>query len=295
MTPESRVSRVVLAHGLTLIRLAGVECEYKDAKAKPGMKPGTIEGIQRRLGRLEQAFEQHGSLSVAPEEAGLAPTGGPGEGPSAGAPPQGLGASASNDLQNLLALFVTELQKASASHPPTATAAGAAARHKGTSGVDHVEQENYSWPRSPKKRRLDRSLNHGGVLGTTNSPAASPRFHDGLLPTLPRGPALEAMIRTYFTHIHPWIPMIQEKRFRDRLSDPHDRPKLDLILYAMLVSTASFCEDLQDYETRQIEQSRAWIVSSGIGAFSVEALQALTIVAFIDVSLLVVRRKNPRC
>lgn len=247
------------------------------------MKPGTIEGIQRRLGRLEAAFEQQGIAPAA------APADAPADGPDSGQP----ASSTSSDLQNLVALFVKELQSVrkepaagsgQLSAPTPTPGEHDTARPRPTRTQDYHEEDSYNQgqARSPKRRRIDGGLadeDDGLTAGLTSQP-----FQDVLQP-LPTGAALTAMIHTYFIHIHPWIPMIQEHRFRNRLSDPQERPKLDLILYAMLVSTNCHSKN-PALEPRQLEQVRNWIVSEGIGAFSVEALQALTIIAFVDVSFL---------
>lgn len=52
---------------LTLLLLAtGGECEYKKEKKQPGMKPGAIESLHRRLGEKNSMTESlpfHGSKS----------------------------------------------------------------------------------------------------------------------------------------------------------------------------------------------------------------------------------------
>ena len=79
--------------------------------------------------------------------------------------------------------------------------------------------------------------------------------------------------------------MIHQRRFRDRLGDPG----LDLLLHAMFFAASKFMEleaTTGLYETPWTsERTRAWIVSVAMGSLSVEHLQALTIIAFTDVSI----------
>jgi hypothetical protein len=107
-------------------------------------------------------------------------------------------------------------------------------------------------------------------------------------PILPPSPILHTIIRAYFSHVHPWIPMIQEKRFRRRLTNAAERPRLLVILHAMVVAswryTDNECRDSYLISLEDVEYARNWIVSSAISSFCVESLQALTIIAFDDVS-----------
>ena len=81
--------------------------------------------------------------------------------------------------------------------------------------------------------------------------------------------------------------MIHQRRFRDRLGDPG----LDLLLHAMIFAASKFIE--QGKGTNESlyvspwtsERTRGWIVSVAMGSLSVENLQALTIIAFTDVSI----------
>lgn len=105
-------------------------------------------------------------------------------------------------------------------------------------------------------------------------------------PSLPSQKIIDESVSLYFSHIHPWIPMIHQRRFRDRLGDP----SLDLLLHAMIFAASKFIEQgditgagLYDGPWTS-ERTRAWVVSIAMGSLSVEHLQALTIIAFTDVS-----------
>jgi hypothetical protein len=59
-------------------------------------------------------------------------------------------------------------------------------------------------------------------------------------PPLHTPEALEAIVCAYFSHVHPWIPMIHQARFRNRIQDPMQRPKLEVVLRAMEISASKF-------------------------------------------------------
>lgn len=99
----------------------------------------------------------------------------------------------------------------------------------------------------------------------------------------------EAILRTYFTHIHPWIPMIHEGRLRRRLAEKPERHELRIILQAMELATVRFIDDeamIQDLAAsdRHQQQARDWVVCNATQQLSVENLQALVIISFNDVS-----------
>lgn len=100
--------------------------------------------------------------------------------------------------------------------------------------------------------------------------------------------SLEPIVAKYFSHIHPWIPMLHQDIFRAQVAQPSEIPKIELILYAMIFSTARFLrnEDLEfDIEspTWSSEKTRRWIISKAMDRLCVESLQTLIIMAFTDV------------
>jgi hypothetical protein len=107
--------------------------------------------------------------------------------------------------------------------------------------------------------------------------------------SLPPGALLEAVIDAYFSQVHPWIPMLHEASFRQRLSDEEHESKLEVILHAMVVAALRFVDtDItiqESYMLQLAKQSRDWVMLNGMNSLSVENLQGLTIVAFDDVSL----------
>lgn len=121
------------------------------------------------------------------------------------------------------------------------------------------------------------------------------RPHDTPIPS-PAGPdagTLGPLLKAYFSHIHPWIPMIHEGRLRKRLSDtldPDQRHRLHVILVAIRLTAARFIEDgelasacVEESREKQ-SQVRDWVVLQAMKQPCVESLQALIILAFHDVS-----------
>jgi hypothetical protein len=130
-----------------------------------------------------------------------------------------------------------------------------------------------------KRRRIDESESVGGAA--TGIDNAEDRVSS---PGLPPPSALDKIIEAYFACIHPWIPTVHQTRFRTRLGDPRERPKLDVVLRAMVLAASRFVRD-QNVAISRPDQLRSWVVSTAMGCMSVESLQAMIILCFNDVSL----------
>lgn len=138
--------------------------------------------------------------------------------------------------------------------------------------------------RQKKKRRLTSSVSVPGEI----------HFDDADLKdissTLPRAALLHAIIQAYFVHVQPWIPILHPGRFRRRMSkDSLLAPQLGLILHAMVVVALRYVDDEAILPSPAeadafIARSRNIVVLTAMDSLSVENLQALTIVAFDDVS-----------
>lgn len=79
--------------------------------------------------------------------------------------------------------------------------------------------------------------------------------------------------------------MLQENRFKKRLNDPVVKPKLFIILQAMIVSTIRYIDspDLRAMPVQELEARQNWVVVHAMSSLVVESLQALTIIAFSNV------------
>jgi hypothetical protein len=109
------------------------------------------------------------------------------------------------------------------------------------------------------------------------------------LSALPSQRLLDAIVDTYFSKIHPWVPLIHEGRFRARLEDAQGRLKYGVVLHALVAITMKHVR-FDEYGTskteaiRQISRSRNVVMLSGMDSLSVENLQALVLIAFDHVS-----------
>ena len=106
---------------------------------------------------------------------------------------------------------------------------------------------------------------------------------------LPPPEPLEAIIDAYFSVIQPWIPIVHETYFRRRLDDDEQRPRLIVLLHAMVVAAARFADDAdRNINVRDIDvwtsRSRKMVKLAAMEGLSVENLQALIIIVYHDVS-----------
>ncbi|KAJ5690491.1 hypothetical protein N7462_004883 [Penicillium macrosclerotiorum] len=99
---------------------------------------------------------------------------------------------------------------------------------------------------------------------------------------------MEAVVNLFFDLVQPWIPIFHERRFRQRLKSPEDRPALEVVLHAMVVALLKhvypreLIENLGDIDTI-CERSRKIAVLTAMDALYVENLQALIIICFEDI------------
>lgn len=108
---------------------------------------------------------------------------------------------------------------------------------------------------------------------------------------LPPAELLEEVINAYFILVQPWIPILHETRFRGRFYSHEQLPCLTVLLHAIVVAAIRFVDtengkisekELETWTSR----SRSIVLLSAMDGMSVENLQALSIIAFTDVSKL---------
>ncbi|KAK1145245.1 hypothetical protein N8T08_004398 [Aspergillus melleus] len=120
-----------------------------------------------------------------------------------------------------------------------------------------------------KRRRINDDTDPNQAFTATN------------IPPLPEETIINATIESYFHYVHPWIPIIHEARFRRRLDDDDERDKLRLVIHAVSLAASRYAETQDDAVSQ--EDVRDWIVAQAMKQSSVEALQALVIIAYNDV------------
>lgn len=189
--------------------------------------------------------------------------------------------SADSHPYRILSFFAREFQRFNNS------AAHASSQVVSDPYYGHEDDEG----RSPAKRRRRTQdfYEGGGALGSRDHhhhhhpllSSVSSRRHDI---------DLELVLQVYFSHVHPWIPMLHEGRLRRRLSgsDSQDQRKLDVVVSAMVLVAARYVPDrdisgVLASSEEQTSRSRDEIVATAMRHLSVENAQALVMVAFDDV------------
>jgi hypothetical protein len=106
----------------------------------------------------------------------------------------------------------------------------------------------------------------------------------------PPGNLVNAVLDAYFSAVHPFIPMIHEMLFRSRLRDPAEKPKLTVLIHAMIVCALRYvanerlARDWLEMYPNALKTSRELVVLFAMNEMSVENLQALLLVAFVHIS-----------
>jgi len=114
---------------------------------------------------------------------------------------------------------------------------------------------------------------------------------------LPADDLVDDLVEIYFTQIHPWIPILHVKQFRERMKIPAQRQKLTTIFHAIV----SLCSRLSDdprlanpaVRAQYARRNRQTVILQSMESFSVENLQALVICAFDTVSTLTISKNGP--
>ncbi|EEU43806.1 uncharacterized protein NECHADRAFT_11576, partial [Fusarium vanettenii 77-13-4] len=231
-------------------RKTGYECVYESKRAKPGMKTGAVENIHRRLGEY-WVMQKLTKRSLASQQEALSKL--QSEADSSGDRSSHQEQTATSN--SILLSLAQEICKLNEKSPTSSTIPGGG-------DISH------------KRRRISSDVGHQHV-------------HGHHVPPLPDESVLEQVISAYFTHIHPWIPMIHEARFRTRIRDDMGKGSLHLVLQAMVlvasryVSTKAIADLAMTFAGDQ-EDLRDWVVAKATKSMSVENLQALIIICFND-------------
>ncbi|KAI3546675.1 hypothetical protein CABS01_06125 [Colletotrichum abscissum] len=239
-------------------RKTGSDCVYESKRSKPGMKAGAIENLHRRLDALERTVHQQRTKNSSKDCRQSDSNHSPNQDDASGS-----NGALEKNAYSIMAFFAKELQKFN-------TKSGS------SPSEERAETES---PVRAKRRRLD-DHEPFNIAFTCNSSPTSP--------VLPDEEDLEIVLKAYFAHIHPWIPIIHEARFRRRLREPGEAKLLLAVLHAMVLSASRYISD-EDVATnlfgtlQQRGITRDWIVSTSMKTFDVESHQALIIVAFNDI------------
>ncbi|KAK1982734.1 fungal-specific transcription factor domain-containing protein [Colletotrichum cereale] len=256
-------------------------CVYDLKKNKPGIKPGAVESLNRRVEVLENALlcKSHGESGFPSHAGGTESSHSPTE---------------SQNVVGILSLLARELHKLTsryrggsqagtpevvADHAVLSPSTSSSSRRH---AVDGIEVVSHPHNRPRKRRRVD-------SCGNPNIDLAFPLEDlENITTSLPPSDLLEDIINIYFNIIQPWIPILHETQFRRRVHDPEQLPRLIVVLHAMVVAALRYVDNPETRpSTQEIERralrSRNIVILNAMDQLSVENLQALIILAFTDI------------
>ncbi|KAK2794112.1 hypothetical protein FQN52_009194 [Onygenales sp. PD_12] len=236
------------------------ECVYESNKAKPGLKTGVIDKIHRRLDRLEDlVFQQEQRL----------------EGSEPSRPPVSQQEVAGDEhfnvaatARSILSFLAQDLRRSDVSN--------------NYAGYNESQEDG---PHYRKRRRLD---DGDEEKSTPTCPLDSVTTSARLVADSLRSDTLEDVLATYFDHIHPWIPIVHQARFRRRLLDRTQRSRLDVVLRVMVLVSSRFIENHESATDilaagLTTAKARDQTISDSMNRLCVESLQALVICVFNDI------------
>ncbi|CAK7212201.1 hypothetical protein SCUCBS95973_001364 [Sporothrix curviconia] len=268
-----------------------IDCVYDDTRSRPGMRSGAIEHLNQRISTLEQMFLGQGVLwqqvaSCLESAAGAAGRKDPTDhshhnnGSNWGIPRDML--HASENLHDYTAKLRTTL---------LALGDGAGAAGDGRGSGDANDAQNPPSKRQKKTNGFNANSNANAHASTSTADTES--FNG--IPAAPT-PSMDlpedlqaALVDIYFQRLHPWIPMLHELQFRQKLAIPAQRPRLVNILYAITSLCIRFSDDARlgaNWAARAqlAKMCRDTVILQSMQSFSVENLQALIICAFDTIS-----------
>ncbi|KAJ2904061.1 Quinic acid utilization activator [Zalerion maritima] len=280
----------------------GSECVYDLRKNKPGLRPGAVESLNRRVEALEQALQQ--GRHDGPDGPDGAHSVERNSHPNFNSNPQ-----IEQPILSVLSTLASELTKlnervALSSGQGQADSSGsiqASPKHDGSTPSDEYQRPQLQRP--PKRRRLDSC---GNIQIEVDAQLEELRHSST---TLPSRALLDEILVAYFSYVQPWIPILHETSFRRRLQqvryeDGGTTRGFTLLLHAIVVGAlrlvggqgTSMGHDawgnvmsgvgtgMRDEDVAaQVEKSRNYVLLRAMSNLSVENLQALIIVAFTDI------------
>ncbi|KAI8254830.1 Citrinin biosynthesis transcriptional activator ctnR [Colletotrichum sp. SAR 10_98] len=186
-----------------------VECVYDDRRSKPGLRTGAVENLSQRVATLENMFLGQGVLWQQVFNALSTATHHSSTSPSQ--------EESSNTSLNETAASLKNTLATLAEGGEPAMATLAAWRPKNPETQTTAPKENIR-----ANAKLDSV------------------FDDSLLP---EADLVDNLVEIYFANIHPWIPMLHVRQFRERMLDPEQRPQLSTIFHAIVSLCARFSQD----------------------------------------------------
>ncbi|OBT41687.1 hypothetical protein VE00_07803 [Pseudogymnoascus sp. WSF 3629] len=233
-----------------------VDCVYDDRKMKPGLRTGVVEKLNQRVVTLENMFLGQGVLwqqvwNCLNSIQGQTPT--------------SLDSSTSTSLNAGETLKVytnrlkTTLSHLSADFDPSDGGITSSLKRRRAYSTGEEDQQQRPRP-APQSILEDKEY------------------------SLPPDDFIDALVDIYFGSIHPWIPILHVKQFRERMANPAQRQKLTTIFHAIVSLCIRFSSDPRvssaEVRMKYSTKSRQIVILQSMESFSVENLQALVICAF---------------
>jgi hypothetical protein len=115
-----------------------------------------------------------------------------------------------------------------------------------------------------------------------------PRLNPTLPPDLLDGVSQD-IIGSYFRRIQPWLSIIHEPSFRNRMQDEAEKKQLQTVLHAMIVAALRFVKQADkplpaEFVEEQTTRSRREVILCTRNKTSIENVQALLIIAYVDIA-----------
>ncbi|KAE9372531.1 hypothetical protein N431DRAFT_466776 [Stipitochalara longipes BDJ] len=231
----------------------GCTCQY-ERRDKPGVKSGAIEALNRRLEVLEKILLDGEGNQKGPE----------------------------NDhgcIYHASLLLAKELQPHTGLLGRVLNSDDSGRQSlqscRDTDPIAKNKAETVGSDGASRKRKRSGSRNRAHTpMDDIDTPSS-----------LPSHEILNATIDVYFSSTHHWIPFLHPFRFRRDIEDPQKRPRLELILHAIVYASMHRLEldivNVQHTETeRQVELSRNTVILNALDDLTIENVQALIIIAF---------------
>ncbi|KFY17139.1 hypothetical protein V492_00872 [Pseudogymnoascus sp. VKM F-4246] len=244
----------------------GAGCVY-EAREKPGLKPGAVENLNRRVDRVEQLLQQLQQQAESAQSSGYTPNPSWRNGDD----------HRPREASELLQLFEREMRDFKMVNNRQGADSSQGSAQPEVEPVERPKRSAEFSPRHQAKRK--RLISEGGfnwgevVLCSDSLDRRSSEF------------LLEGVIDNYFTQVHPWLPMLHQNSFRQRLGEQVYDEHLEVILHAMVVAAMRLVirPDTPASLKRTAKftkRSRDRVMLYAFGSLSVANLQALLIIAF---------------
>ncbi|KFY75496.1 hypothetical protein V499_04538 [Pseudogymnoascus sp. VKM F-103] len=241
-------------------------CVY-EAREKPGLKPGAVENLNRRVDRVEQLLQQLQQQTESAQSSGYAPSPAWRNGDD----------HRPREASELLQLFEREMREFKIMNNRRTTASSQGPTQPEGQLVEGLKRSAEFSPRHQAKRRRlisEGNFNWGELVLCSDS-----------LDKQSSAYLLDGVLDNYFSQVHPWLPMLHENSFRQQLAEQVYDENIEAILHAMVVAAVRLVirPDTPASIRRTLKltkRSRDWVLLHAFGSLSVENLQALLIIAF---------------